>query len=39
MIKTVYEHIYTINIQLMKKYWNRTWRSGTLKEEESLPDA
>ena len=34
MIKTVYEHIYTINIQLMKKYWNRTWRSGYLQREK-----
>ena len=37
MIKTVYEHIYTINIQLMKKYWNRTWRSGTLTKRKVYP--
>ena len=36
MIKIVYEHICTINIQLMKKYWNRTWVTY---EEKSLPDA
>ena len=37
MIKTVYEHTYTINIQLMKKYWNRTWRSGTLTKRKVYP--
>ena len=36
MIKTVYDHIYTINIQLLKKDWNRTWDTY---EEKSLPDA
>ena len=39
VLKTVYEHIYTMNIQLMKEYWNRTWRSGTLTKRKVLPDA
>ena len=37
MIKTVYEHIYTINIQFIEKYWIRMWRSGTLTNRKVHP--